>query len=74
MKLLSLLGIALVVLGVVALAYQGINYNRQRDVLNLGPLHVTTENHQTLPLPPILGGMALAAGAALLVTGTRKAH
>ena len=74
MKALSLLGIALVVLGVVALAYQGINYNRQRDVLNLGPLHVTTETHQTLPLPPILGGMALAAGAALLVMGTRKTY
>ena len=60
------------VLGVLALAYQGINYNRQEAVVNLGPLQVTTETHERLPLPPILGGLALAGGIALLVVGARK--
>jgi hypothetical protein len=72
MKPISLLGILLVVCGALALAYQGINYNRRRDVLDVGPLHVATETHERLPMPPILGGMALAAGAALLIVGAQK--
>ena len=72
MKSISLVGILLVVLGVLAIIYQGINYNRQEDVVNVGPLHVTTETHQRLPLSPILGGLALAGGVTLLVVGARK--
>ena len=72
MKSNSLVGILLVVLGALALAYQGISYNRHEDVVNLGPLQVTTETHQRLPVPPILGGLALTGGIALLVVGARK--
>jgi len=61
-----------VVLGVLALAYQGINYNRQEAVVNLGPLQVTTETHERLPLPPILGGLTLVGGAALPGRGGEK--
>ena len=72
MKPIVLLGIVLVVLGVLALAYQGISYNRQKSVMDVGPMHVTTETHERIPLPPILGGLALVGGIVLLVAGARK--
>ncbi len=71
MKSISWLGIVLVVVGILALAYQGINYTRKESVVDLGPLQVTTETRERIPLPPILGGLALAGGVALLVVGTR---
>ena len=71
MKPITLAGIVLAVLGVLALAYQGINYNRQKDVVDLGAIHITAETHERLPLPPILGGLALAGGVALLVVGAK---
>jgi hypothetical protein len=67
-----LIGIVLVVLGALVLAYQGINYTRQKDVLDVGSLHVTTKTHERIPLPPILGGLALAGGVVLLVMGARN--
>ena len=72
MKPISWVGILLIVLGALALAYQGINYTRQRRVLDVGPAHVTTETHERLPLPPILGGLAVVGGVVLLVLGARK--
>ena len=72
MKPITLVGIVLVVLGVLALAYQGINYNRQETVMNVGPMHVSTETHDRLPLPPILGGLALIGGVVLLVAGAKQ--
>ena len=71
MKPITLIGIVLLVLGVLSLAYQGINYTRERNVVDLGPLQVTTETRERIPLPPILGGLALAGGVALLVMGSR---
>jgi len=56
MKTSSWLGILLVVAGVLLLAYQGIDYTRQKKVADLGPVHVTKETHEWIPLPPILGG------------------
>jgi len=72
MKPITMVGILLVVLGVLALAFQGFNYNRQETVVNMGPMHVTTETHERLPLPPILGGLALAGGVVLLVFGAKQ--
>jgi hypothetical protein len=72
MKPITLVGTLLVVLGVLALAYQGVNYNRQETVMNVGPMHVTTETHERMPLPPILGGLALAGGVVLLVFGAKQ--
>jgi len=65
-------GIALIVLGVIALVYQGINYNRQETVMNVGPMKVTAETHERLPLPPILGGLALVGGVVLLVVDAKR--
>ena len=72
MKRTTIAGIVLLILGVLALAYQGINYNRQETVMNVGPMHVSTETHERIPLPPILGGLALAGGVVLLVVGAKK--
>jgi hypothetical protein len=61
-----------VVLGALALAYQGINYTHQEKILDIGPIHATAEKHERIPIPPILGGIALIGGVALLVAGARK--
>jgi hypothetical protein len=67
-----LIGIALIVLGAIALAYQGITYTTREKVVDLGPLKVTAQKEKTIPLPPILGGLALAGGIALVVVAARK--
>ena len=72
MKPISLAGIVLIVLGVVALAYQGINYTRQKKVLDVGSVHITREDDERISLPPIVGGLALAGGAVLLFMGARN--
>lgn len=72
MKPITWIGILLVVLGGLALAYHGFNYTRHEHVMDVGPMHVTTETEDRLPIPPILGGLALVGGIALLVVGTRK--
>ena len=72
MKSTSLLGMVLIVLGGLALAYQGFNYTRQEKVLDVGPIHATAERQERVSIPPILGGLALVAGIVLLVYGGRR--
>lgn len=72
MKQLSLLGILLVVLGALALAYQGITYTHRERVFDVGPIHATKDSQEHVPLPPILGGTALVGGVALLIVGARQ--
>jgi hypothetical protein len=72
MKSISLAGMLLVILGVLALAYQGITYTHREKVLDLGPIHATKDTQEQIPLPPIIGGLALAGGVALLVAGARQ--
>jgi uncharacterized membrane protein len=72
MKPIILVGILLVVLGGLALAYQGFNYTHREQVMDVGPMHVTREDHDRVSIPPILGGLALVGGIALLVVGGKK--
>ncbi len=72
MKTATILGIALLMLGVVAFAYQGITYTTREKVIDLGPLQATVDTKQTIPLTPLVGGLALVGGIALLVVGTRR--
>lgn len=72
MKPISLLGIALVVLGVLALVYQGFSYTRTKNVLDIGPIHATADTHEHVPLPPIVGGLALLSGAILIAMGAKQ--
>ena len=72
MKPVAILGIVLIVLGVAALAYQGFTYTTREKVLDLGPLQATAERQKTVPLPPIVGIVAVVAGVALVMAGGRK--
>ena len=72
MKPLALAGILLIVLGLAALAYQGFSYTTRETVVDAGPLQIQTDRERTVPLPPILGIVAVAGGVALLVVGSRK--
>lgn len=70
---LLLIGVLLAVLGAAALIWEGISYTTRETVVDVGPVNVTAETRKTLPLPPILGGLALAGGVGLIVMGTKKA-
>ena len=72
MKTTTLLAIILIAIGIVAFGYQGITYTTREKVVDLGPLKMTVEKTRTLPLPPIVGGIALVGGIVLLVVGNRK--
>jgi hypothetical protein len=67
-----LIGIVLIALGLIALVYQGITYTTREKVVDLGPLKITAQKEKTIPLPPILGGLALAGGIVLVVVAARK--
>lgn len=72
MKPIIWVGILLVVLGALALAYQGFTYTHREPVMDVGPMHVTREDHDRVSIPPILGGLALVGGIALLFVGGKK--
>ncbi len=72
MKPIILAGILLIVLGGLALAYQGFTYTHRENVMDVGPMHVTREDHDRVSIPPILGGLALVGGIVLLVVGAKK--
>jgi uncharacterized membrane protein len=72
MKPMILVGILLIILGGLALTYQGFNYTHQEKVLDVGPIHATADKQDRVSIPPILGGLVLVGGIALLVVGARK--
>jgi len=67
-----IIAIILIALGIAAFAYQGITYTTREKVVDLGPIQVTAEKTKSLPLPPIVGGIALVGGIVLLVMGSKK--
>lgn len=71
-KSITLVGIALILLGIVAFAYQGISYTSREKVIDIGPLQASVDTKKTIPLPPILGGLVLAGGIVLVVVGTKR--
>jgi hypothetical protein len=71
-KATTLIGIALIVLGAIALAYQGITYTTREKIIDIGPLKASVDKENWIPLPPIVGVVALAGGVVLLVVGARK--
>jgi drug/metabolite transporter (DMT)-like permease len=72
MKLATIVGIVLIVLGVAALVLGGITYTTQETVLEVGPLKAQAEKEETIPLPPLLGAIALIGGIVLVVVGVRR--
>ena len=69
---ITLVGIGLVLLGIVAFAYQGITYTSHEKIIDIGPLQASVDTKKTIPLSPLLGGLALAGGIVLLVVGAKK--
>jgi hypothetical protein len=70
--MMKITGLVLIVIGVVALALGGISYTKKEKVVDIGPIEATAETRETIPLPPLLGGLALAGGVALMIAGSRK--
>jgi hypothetical protein len=68
----GIIGIILIVIGIIALAYGGITYTKREKVLDLGPIQATAEKQKTIPFPPVLGGICLVGGIVLVIVGSRK--
>lgn len=69
---ITLVGIVLIVLGIVAFVYKGIPYTSRDTVIDIGPIHATADTKKTIPLSPLFGGLALVGGIVLVVVGARK--
>ena len=73
MKPAGIVGILLIVIGIVALAYGGFTYTKHEKIIDAGPLKISADREKTIPLPPILGGICLVGGIILVLAGNRKA-
>lgn len=69
---MKILGIVLIVLGIISIAYQGISYTKKEKIIDIGPIEATKEEKKTLPLPPLIGGLLVVGGIAVLVASSRK--
>ena len=72
MKPAGIVGIILIGIGIIALAYGGFSYTTREKVIDAGPLQVSADRQKTIPLPPILGGLCLVGGIVLVLAGNKK--
>ena len=72
MKVITIVGILLTVIGVIPLIYQGVTFTTREQVVQFGPVQAYREKKKTIPLPPIIGVLAIAGGILLIVAGVRK--
>jgi len=72
MKPFLLIGVALILLGILALSYNRITYTAREKIVDIGPLVATAEREKSIPLPPLLGGLALVAGVGVIAAGYKK--
>ena len=72
MKPAGIIGLVLIAIGIIALAYGGFSYTTREKVIDAGPLQVSADKKKTVPLPPILGGLCLAGGIVLVLAGNKK--
>ena len=70
--MIKMAGIVLIVLGVLALVYQGFTYTETKQDAQIGTLKIQHNETETVPLPPIVGGVFIAAGVAALFIGNRR--
>ncbi len=73
MKPAGIVGIILIAIGILALAYGGFTYTKREKVIDAGPLQVSADKEHTVSFPPVLGGICLVGGIVLVVVGSRKA-
>ena len=67
-----IVGLILVIVGLVSLLWGGISWTREKTIVDIGPIEARSQERETIPLPPIVGGLALVAGAILLVVRERS--
>ncbi len=72
MKIVTIIGILLTAIGVISLIYQGVSFTTREKVVQFGPVQAYREKKKTIPLPPIIGVLAIAGGILLIVAGVRK--
>lgn len=72
MTVTRIVGAVLVVLGLVSLLIGGFRWTEEKTVIDVGPLKATAEEHKTLPIPPVVGGLALVGGIILLVIPAKR--
>jgi hypothetical protein len=72
MRPATIVGILLIIVGVVGFALGGFSFTEREKVLDVGPVEATAEDKETVPIPPILAGLALVGGIVLLVAGARR--
>jgi len=72
MKPIMLIGLALIVLGIGALAYQGFTYTSREKIIDIGPLQASADTPKTVPVPPLVGGLALVGGIIMVIMGRKK--
>lgn len=68
----TIIGAVLIVIGLIGLIWGGISYTREEKVLDLGPIEATAERRETIPVGPIVGGLALVGGIVLLVSSRKR--
>ena len=73
MKPVGIVGIILIAIGIIALAYGGFSYTKREKIIDAGPLQVSADREKTVPFPPILGGICLVGGIILVLVGNKKA-
>ena len=73
MKPAGIVGIILIAIGIIALAYGGFSYTKREKIIDAGPLQVSADREKTVPFPPILGGLCLVGGIILVIVGNKKA-
>ena len=66
-----IVGLVLVIIGLISLLWGGISWTREKTIIDIGPIQARSQERETIPLPPIIGGLALVAGAILLVVRDR---
>jgi hypothetical protein len=72
MKPIMLIGLVLIVLGFGALAYQGFTYTTREKIIDIGPIQASADTQKTIPLSPVVGGVAIAVGVGLVIVGRKK--
>ena len=72
MKPAGILGIILIAIGIIALAYGGFSYTKREKVIDAGPLQVSADREKTVPFPPILGALCLVGGIVLVLVGNKS--
>jgi uncharacterized membrane protein YidH (DUF202 family) len=72
MKPATIIGILLIIFGIIGYATGGISFTHQKKIVDAGPIHISHQTQDTLPISPILSTISLVAGLGLVVVGARS--